>query len=195
LAKKAAGKKIAIKKTAEKVAAKPAAKAAGKVAGKAAVKAEYKIGLGDQAPDFSLPSTSGQTLSKKNVAAKLFVLYFYPKDNTPGCTLEGQDFSKLYKSFRSAGCEVIGVSRDSLKSHESFKEKCALPFALIADEKGLLCKAFDVIQMKSLYGRKFEGIERSTFVIDKLGKIRGEWRRVKVDGHAQRVLEYVKTLG
>jgi peroxiredoxin Q/BCP len=153
----------------------------------------YKITLGDKLPQFNLPATSGETLKSKEFAGKMLVLYFYPKDNTPGCTLEGQDFKKLYKKFKAFGCEVIGVSRDSIVSHEKFKEKCGFPFPLIADEDGALCKAFDVIQMKSLYGRKFEGIERSTFVVGKDGKLKGEWRKVKVAGHAADVLELVKS--
>lgn len=154
----------------------------------------YKLGPGDRAPAFSKDATSGQKLSLRDFAGKKLVLYFYPKDNTPGCTIEGHDFRRLYKDFSRAGAEIIGVSRDSMKSHEGFKEKCGFPFELIADENGELCKAFDVIQMKSLYGRKFEGIERSTFVIDDSGKIAREWRKVKVAGHAEEVLDFVKQI-
>lgn len=122
------------------------------------------------------------------------MLYFYPKDNTSGCTLEGQDFKRLYAKFQALGAEVIGVSRDSMKSHQNFCEKFGLPFPLLSDENGAICKAFDVIQMKSLYGRKFEGIERSTFIIDARGFIAFEWRKVNVNGHADAVLEAMKSL-
>lgn len=154
----------------------------------------YKIGEGDKAPVIRLPKTSGGETALSEQKGSLVVLYFYPKDNTPGCTLEGYDFKKLHAEFKKAGAEIYGVSGDSLKSHESFKEKCGFPFDLISDEERKLCKAFDVIQMKSLYGRKFEGIERSTFVIDHSGKIAKAWRKVKVDGHAAEVLAIVKGL-
>ncbi len=154
---------------------------------------EYKLKIGDHAPDLEIPATSGQTLSVTDFKGKGLVLYFYPKDNTPGCTLEGQDFKRLEKKFKAAGVSILGVSKDSLKAHEKFKEKCGFPFELLSDEDGKLCKAFDVIQMKSLYGRKFEGIERSTFVIDSKGVVRGEWRKVKVAGHAEEVLDFVKS--
>ena len=152
----------------------------------------YKIKPGDAAPDVKVPATSGRELSMKDFKGKSVVLYFYPKDNTPGCTLEGHDFRRLHKEFQAAGCEILGVSKDSVRSHEGFKSKCGFPFELLSDESGALCKAFDVIQMKSLYGRKFEGIERSTFVIGKDGKIQREWRKVKVGGHADEVLAFVK---
>lgn len=155
---------------------------------KSTTKSEYKIGIGSQAPSFKRPATGGADVTSADLKGSNVVLYFYPKDNTSGCTLEGQDFKKLEKQFRKLNCEIFGVSRDSLKSHEKFKEKCGFPFELISDEDETLCRAFDVIQMKSLYGRKFEGIERSTFLIDKKGVIRGEWRKVKVPGHAEAVL-------
>lgn len=161
---------------------------------KAAAATNYRLGEGDRAPDFQLPATSGRTLSLKEFSGRALVLYFYPKDNTPGCTLEGHDFKRLLGEFKKAGAVVVGVSRDSLKSHEKFREKCGFPFELISDEDGKLCRAFDVLQMKKLYGRSFEGIERSTFVIDGAGRIAREWRKVKVDGHAEDVLTAVRAL-
>lgn len=149
------------------------------------------IQVGQHVQDFSLPATSGKTISLAHLHGKALVLYFYPKDSTPGCTLEGQDFKRLYEQFQQAGCEILGVSRDSLKSHESFKSKCGFPFELLADENEALCRMFDVIRLKKLYGREFEGIERSTFVIDRHHVLRAEWRKVKVEGHAQAVLEFV----
>jgi peroxiredoxin Q/BCP len=122
------------------------------------------------------------------------VLYFYPKDSTPGCTTEGQDFRDLHAKFQRAGAAILGVSRDSLASHEKFKEKLKLPFDLLSDPDEKLCRQFDVIREKSLYGRKFMGVERSTFLIDEKGKLREEWRKVKVKGHAQAVFESVKNL-
>lgn len=152
----------------------------------------YKLTVGDSVPDFSLASTSGKTESLKDFSGRYLVLYFYPKNNTPGCTLEGQDFKKLSGSFKKLNCAILGVSKDSLKSHEGFKKKFSFPFELLVDEDGELCRAFDVIQMKKLYGREFMGIERSTFLIHPKGKIVGEWRKLKVDGHAQAVLDHLK---
>jgi peroxiredoxin Q/BCP len=178
----------------KKAARKSAVKSA--VAGKSrqAEKSSYKLGVGDKAPKFSAPATSGSVLGSKELAGRALVLYFYPKDNTPGCTLEGQDFRRLAGAFRKLGAEIVGVSRDSLKSHDGFKLKCDFPFELLADEDGKVCAAFDVVQMKSLYGRKFMGIERSTFVIGPDGKIAAEWRKVRVAGHADEVLSVVKGL-
>ena len=155
----------------------------------------YKIKVGDLAPHFESSATSGQSLSLASFKGKTLVLYFYPKDNTPGCTLEGQDFKRLQAQFKAHKTEIVGVSQDSLKSHENFKNKCGFPFELLSDESGAVCRAFDVIQMKSMYGREFQGIERSTFVIDRSGVIRAEWRKVKVNGHADEVLAVVKKLG
>jgi thioredoxin-dependent peroxiredoxin len=151
---------------------------------------EYKLAVGDKAPSFRLPATSGQTVSLADLKGHPFVLYFYPKDNTPGCTLEGQDFKRLQKKFSKLDCTILGVSKDSIAAHEKFREKCGFPFELLSDEDGQLCAAFDVIQEKSLYGRKFIGIERSTFFIDAKGVVRGEWRKVKVNGHAEAVLDF-----
>ena len=135
--------------------------------------------------------TGGEFFSLSEFKGKTTVLYFYPKDNTPGCTTEGQDFAKNYKKFQKLGVEILGVSRDSLTSHEKFKTKMKFPFDLISDPTEVLCKKFDVIQMKSLYGKKFLGIERSTFVINAKGKIEKEWRKVKVAGHVNEVLAFL----
>ncbi len=144
--------------------------------------------------DFTLPATGGQNFSLSACRGKTVVLYFYPKDSTPGCTTEAQQFRDLHDAFAGAGCIVAGVSRDSLRSHENFKTKQELPFALISDTGEALCTQFSVIKQKKLYGKEVRGIERSTFVIDGKGVLRREWRGVKVPGHAQEVLDYVKTL-
>lgn len=152
-----------------------------------------RLDVGHQAPEFALPSTAGALESTDTLGHKL-VLYFYPKDNTPGCTTETQDFRDLFDEFRQAGCYVAGVSRDTLKSHERFSEKLGLPFPLIADTDEKLCQLFDVIRDKKMYGKSVRGIERSTFLIDRDGKISRIWRGVKVPGHAKEVLEYVQSL-
>ncbi len=143
-------------------------------------------------PDLSLPATSGKSVSFAELRGAPFVLYFYPKDNTPGCTTEGQQFHDLHAQFRRLGCHVFGISRDSIKSHEAFKQKMSFPFELLSDQDEKACNAFAVIKMKNMYGRQVRGIERSTFVVDSGGVIRGEWRAVKVPGHAQEVLDFVK---
>jgi peroxiredoxin Q/BCP len=143
-------------------------------------------------PDFKAQATGEQTVQLKALRGSKIVLYFYPKDSTPGCTTEGQDFRDLHTKFRRQNTLVFGVSRDSLASHEKFREKQRFPFQLISDPDESLCRLFDVIQEKTLYGRKFMGVERSTFLIDENGKLRAEWRKVKVKGHAQEVLEAVK---
>ena len=150
--------------------------------------------LGKAVKDFSLPSTGGAPFRLSEHRGKKLVLYFYPKDNTPGCTVEGADFRDRYAAFRAAGAEVVGVSRDSLKSHEGFKAKMKFPFDLLSDAEELACAQFGVIKMKNMYGKKVRGIERSTFVIDKDGVLAREWRGVKVAGHAQEVLDFVKAL-
>lgn len=144
--------------------------------------------------DFKADATSDTTVQLKTLRGKNVVLYFYPKDSTPGCTLEGQDFRDLHSQFKRQKTVIFGVSRDSLASHEKFKAKQSFPFELISDPDEKLCRKFDVIQEKTLYGRKFMGVERSTFLIDAEGKLRGEWRKVKVKGHAQAVLDAVKAL-
>jgi peroxiredoxin Q/BCP len=150
--------------------------------------------LDKPAPDFELPATGGKTFRLSRAKGSPLALYFYPKDNTPGCTTEGQNFRDLYPEFQKLGCGVYGVSRDSVKSHENFKTKMKFPFDLLSDSEETACKLYGVIKMKNMYGRKVRGIERSTFVIDNKGVLRREWRGVKVPGHAQEVLEFVKAL-
>lgn len=147
-----------------------------------------------QVADFTLPATSGQSFTLSAQRGKTVVLYFYPKDSTPGCTTEAQQFRDLYPEFLAAGALVLGVSRDNLKSHENFKLKQELPFELLCDKEETLCQQFEVIKMKKMYGKEVRGIERSTFVIDEKGVLRKEWRGVKVPGHAQEVLDFVKSL-
>ena len=144
--------------------------------------------------DFSADATGDQKIRLKDLRGKNVVIYFYPKDSTPGCTTEGRDFSALHGKFKRANTVIFGVSRDSIASHEKFKEKQGFPFDLLSDPDEKVCKKFDVIQEKTLYGRKFMGVVRSTFLIDADGKLRREWRNVKVKGHAEEVLEAVKAL-
>ena len=144
--------------------------------------------------DFSADATGDQKIRLKDLRGKNVVIYFYPKDSTPGCTTEGRDFSALHGKFKRANTVIFGVSRDSIASHEKFKEKQGFPFDLLSDPDEKVCKKFDVIQEKTLYGRKFMGVVRSTFLVDADGKLRREWRNVKVKGHAEEVLEAVKTL-
>ena len=150
--------------------------------------------IGSKVKDFSLPSSGGTTWSLKEAAGRKLVIYFYPKDMTSGCTRESQDFRDLHSAFRKVGVDIVGVSRDSVKSHDKFIDKEKLPFPLISDADEKLCKLFDVIQEKSLYGKKYLGIERSTFLLDGTGILRREWRKVKVPGHAEEVLEAAKSL-
>jgi thioredoxin-dependent peroxiredoxin len=150
--------------------------------------------LGKPVPDFSLPSTGDTTFKLSGTRGKKAVLYFYPKDNTPGCTTQGADFRDLHKEFKQAGAEVYGISRDPLKSHEGFKAKMKFPFDLLSDEDETVCKLFGVMKMKNMYGKKVRGIERSTFVVDDKGVLAREWRGVKVPGHVQEVLNFVKAL-
>ncbi|MBS1229143.1 MAG: Peroxiredoxin [Proteobacteria bacterium] len=145
-------------------------------------------------PDFELPSTGGTPFRLSQQAGKTLVVYFYPKDSTPGCTTEAQQFRDLYPQFVDAGCVVVGVSRDSLRSHENFKAKQDLPFELLSDADEALCTQFAVIKAKTMYGKQVRGIERSTFVIDGTRILRREWRAIKAPGHAQEVLDFVKTL-
>jgi peroxiredoxin Q/BCP len=142
--------------------------------------------------DFKCAATGDQTVQLKALRGKKVVIYFYPKDATSGCTAESQDFRDLYNKFKRQNAVILGVSRDSLASHERFKEKQKLPFELLSDPDETLCRKFDVIKEKNLYGRKYMGIERSTFLIDEKGKLREEWRKVKVKGHAPEVLTAVK---
>ena len=145
-------------------------------------------------PDFTTLATDGEKWRLKDAAGKKLVIYFYPKDMTAGCTKESQDFRDLAAAFRKAGTQIVGVSRDSVGSHVKFTEKEKLPFPLLSDTDEQLCKLFDVIKEKSLYGKKYLGIERSTFLLDGKGVLRQEWRKVKVPGHAEEVLEAAKSL-
>lgn len=150
--------------------------------------------INKKAPNFKLSATSDQTLSLADFKGKNLVIYFYPKDNTPGCTTEGQNFRDLHQEFQSVNTAILGVSRDSVRVHEGFKAKHEFPFDLLSDPEEVICKAYDVIKLKKLYGREYMGIERSTFLIDAKGKLKVEWRKVKVKGHADAVLEAVKDL-
>lgn len=144
-----------------------------------------------QVPEFSAAMTGGNTFQLSHYAGKRLVIYFYPKDNTPGCTTESIAFRDLHAQFQSAGAEIVGISRDSLRSHEGFKSKLGLPFELISDPDETLCNLFNVMKMKNMYGKQVRGVERSTFVIDGNGKLVKEWRGVKVAGHVDEVLEFV----
>lgn len=146
------------------------------------------------APDFELPATGGDDVRLSDLRGKAVVLYFYPRDNTPGCTREGQDFRDRHEDFRTAGAEILGVSRDSIRKHENFKAKYGFPFPLLADADETACRAYGVLKEKKLYGKTHIGIERSTFLIDADGVLRREWRGVKVDGHADEVLAAVGDL-
>ena len=152
------------------------------------------VTIGKKVAEFSVPATGDKTLSLSDFKDKNLVIYFYPKDSTPGCTLEGQNFRDLYPEFQAANTEILGVSRDSLKRHENFKAKQSFPFDLLSDEDEALCKLFDVIHEKNMYGRKVMGIVRSTFLIDGGGVLKAEWRKVRVKGHADAVLEAAKEL-
>ena len=149
---------------------------------------------GKKVADFTAAATGGKAFKLSEHAGHPVVLYFYPKDNTPGCTTEGVQFRDLHAQFRKLGAVVVGVSRDSMKSHDNFKAKMEFPFELLSDADEALCTQFDVIRMKNMYGKQVRGIERSTFVIDGKRVLAREWRKVKVEGHAQEVLDFVKTL-
>lgn len=152
------------------------------------------IAAGDNAPAFSLPADDGTTLSLSSCKGKKLVLYFYPKDDTPGCTLESRDFAQRMEAFSQKNTVILGVSRDSIKSHTKFKEKYCLPFLLLSDTDGDMCEAYGVWVEKSMYGKKYMGIERTTFLIDPSGKIARVWNKVKVDGHAEEVLQAAGSL-
>ena len=152
------------------------------------------VTLDQPVSDFSAAATSGQTISLSALKGKQVVIYFYPKDSTPGCTTEGQGFRDHYAEFQAANTEIFGVSRDSLKSHENFKAKQAFPFELLSDKDEALCQLFDVIKLKKLYGKEYLGVDRSTFLIDRNGVLRHEWRGVKVSGHVEAVLEHARAL-
>jgi peroxiredoxin Q/BCP len=151
------------------------------------------VTVGKPVRNFNLPATGDKQLGLDDFKGKLLVLYFYPKDNTPGCTREGQDFRDAYADFQAAGAEIVGVSKDSVRKHENFCAKQNFPFDLISDGDGELCEQFDVIKEKSMYGKKYLGIERSTFLIDGDGVLLQEWRKVKVPGHVDEVLEAVRS--
>lgn len=152
------------------------------------------IMLNQTVTDFELPATSGTTFKLSNYQGKALVLYFYPKDDTPGCTTQGMQFRDSYAEFQAANAAIVGISRDSLKSHENFKAKFSFPFELLADTNELACGIFGVMKMKNMYGKQVRGVERSTFIIDKNGVLVHEWRGVKVDGHALEVLNFTKAL-
>lgn len=156
--------------------------------------ADNKVILGKKVPAFSRPVTGGNSWKLSDAAGKKLVIYFYPKDNTTGCTKEGEAFRDLYAAFKKAGTQVVGISPDSVRSHEKFKENMGFPFELLADEDRSVCELFDVIREKSMYGRKYMGVERSTFLIDGAGVLRQEWRKVKVPGHADAVLDAARAL-
>ncbi|WP_223480894.1 MULTISPECIES: peroxiredoxin [unclassified Pseudomonas] len=152
------------------------------------------VAIDQPVADFEAPATSGQTVSLASLKGKQVVIYFYPKDSTPGCTTQGQGFRDQLDAFKAANTEVFGVSRDSLKSHENFKAKQAFTFELISDKEEALCQLFDVIKLKKLYGKEYMGVDRSTFLIDKNGVLRQEWRGVKVPGHVDTVLAAAQAL-
>ena len=153
-----------------------------------------KVTVGKKVPDFTLPATGKQDISLSDLKGKNVVLYFYPKDSTPGCTLEGQDFRDRINTFRRRKTAVLGISRDSIKSHENFKAKQEFPFELLSDTDEKACRLFDVIREKNMYGRKVMGIERSTFLLDAKGVLRREWRKARVKGHVDEVLEAINDL-
>jgi len=150
--------------------------------------------LNQPIPDFELPSTGNKVFHLSATSGKNLVIYFYPKDNTPGCTTEGQEFRDASGDFATLDCDIVGISRDSIKSHEGFKMKMDFPFELLSDADEAVCKLFNVIKMKNMYGKQVRGIERSTFVIDGTGKLVREWRGVRVPGHVDEALAFVKTL-
>lgn len=152
------------------------------------------VSLNKKVPNFELPATGEQSIKLSALKGKKVIIYFYPKDSTPGCTTEGQDFRDNYNKFKRAGAVVLGVSRDSIKSHENFKTKQEFPFELLSDSEEILCQLFDVIKEKNMYGKKVMGIERSTFLIDEKGVLRQEWRKVKVPEHVDEVLAATKAL-
>ncbi|NVK44637.1 MAG: peroxiredoxin [Oceanospirillaceae bacterium] len=153
-----------------------------------------QVALDQVIPDFTAQATGDTTVESSALRGRNLVIYFYPKDSTPGCTTEGQNFRDLYDQFQALDTEIFGVSRDGLRAHTNFKTKQSFPFELISDPDETLCKLFDVIKLKKMYGKEHLGVERSTFLIDKEGVLRREWRKVKVAGHADEVLEAVKAL-
>jgi len=150
--------------------------------------------LNQPVPDFALPATSDKTIQLSDFLGKYVVVYFYPKDSTPGCTTQGMQFRDAYADFQQANTDIVGISRDPVKSHENFKAKFSFPFELLADTEEIACGIFGVMKMKNMYGKQVRGIERSTFVINPQGELIREWRGVKVDGHAQEVLTFIQSL-
>jgi peroxiredoxin Q/BCP len=150
--------------------------------------------LNHPVPDFELPSTGSTTFKLSEHLGKTLVIYFYPKDSTPGCTSQGQQFRDAYAEFQAADTEIFGISRDGMKSHENFRTKFTFPFELLSDTEETVCNLFGVMKMKNMYGKQVRGIERSTFIIDKKGVLVHEWRGVKVDGHAKEVLHFIQSL-
>jgi len=150
------------------------------------------VSVGKRVENFTLPATGDQELSLSDFSGRKLIIYFYPKDNTSGCIREGQDFRDLYPEFTAQGADILGVSRDSVKSHENFRSKQEFPFHLLSDSEETLCKQFDVIHEKNMYGRKYMGLVRSTFLIDAEGVLLQEWRKVRVAGHAQAVLDALR---
>jgi peroxiredoxin Q/BCP len=195
--KPAAPKSPAPKATVSKATAPAAPEAHAAVSAPAAAPAApaaAKLSIGQPVPDFALPASGGSTWQLRDARARKLVLYFYPRDNTPGCTLEGQQFAALAARFDQAGTTIVGVSRDSVASHDRFCAQMKFPFLLLSDADGLACALFDVIKEKNMYGRTVMGIERSTFLLDADGVLRHEWRKVKVEGHALAVLEAAQAL-
>jgi peroxiredoxin Q/BCP len=165
-----------------------------KTSAKSSSKPRSKLILGKAVPNFKVLATGGKTIQLKELKSKKIVLFFYPKDMTPGCTIEGHEFTKLKPDFEDKNTLIFGVSRDSISSHEKFKEKECYTIDLLSDEDEALCKLFGVIKMKNMYGKKVRGIERSTFVLDESGKLIQEWRGVKAESHAQTVLDYIRSM-
>ena len=153
-----------------------------------------QVKIGKKVPDFKLDASGGKPISLAELKGSKVVLYFYPRDNTPGCTQEGKDFKSKVRSFAKHNVKIIGLSRDSVKSHEKFKDKYKFPFELLSDEDEKICKLFDVIKTKQMYGKKVRGIERSTFLLDEKGVLRQEWRKVRIEDHVAEVLAAAKQL-
>jgi peroxiredoxin Q/BCP len=179
---------------ARKAAAKPAARKPVPTSAAPQARAHPAIKLGSEVPEFTLPATGGGSWHLSDARGRKLVLYFYPRDNTPGCTLEGQQFAALAPRFERAGTSIVGISRDSIAAHEKFRTQMRFPFALLSDADSRACDLFDVIREKNMYGRKVIGVERSTFLLDARGILRNEWRKLKVDGHALAVLEAAQAL-
>jgi thioredoxin-dependent peroxiredoxin len=194
MAVKKAAKKAANKTaTASRASAKKQA-AAQRSPAQSAPASAGAVAVGKKVPAFSSLVTGGGSWKSSAAAGKNLVIYFYPRDNTTGCTKQGEAFRDLAPAFEKANTRILGVSTDSIASHEKFKAKYRFPFELLSDEQQQLCQLFDVIKEKSMYGRRFIGVERSTFLIDSKGVLRQEWRKVKVPGHAEAVLEAAKAL-